>query len=74
MEVVPTHAYSIEVYNITHSAYPPIQLSFPTVGSLHGIQIFANKLKASLLSCYTSGAKVVWKQYCDRYALLDFPP
>ena len=53
-----THAYTH-----THTLQP----SFPTVGSIHGVQIFASKMEATLLSCYTSGAKVVWKQYCDRY-------
>lgn len=54
---------TMPIFIRTKGDVPP--WSFPILGSLHSIQIFASELQTSLLSCSTSSAKVVWKQYCS---------
>eukprot|EP00731_Ephydatia_muelleri_P006406 Em0003g654a len=47
---------------------PP--LSFPVVGSLNGVHLFASNLKTSLLSCTNDGVKVVWKCFYQSITLI----
>ena len=57
-----THTH-IHTHTHTHTH---TQLSFPVVGSLNGVHLYASNMKTSLLSCLNGGAKVVWKCFYER--------
>ncbi|KAL5502604.1 hypothetical protein EMCRGX_G009405 [Ephydatia muelleri] len=55
---------------ITAETGVPLFLSFPVVGSLNGVHLFASNLKTSLLSCTNDGVKVVWKCFYQSITLI----
>lgn len=44
-----------------------LQLPFPVVGSLNGVHMFCETNGIDLQSCLTDDAKVIWKNFCDRW-------
>lgn len=63
-----TAATGVPLFIRTKGEVPP--LSFPVVGSLNGVQLYATNLKAALLSTTSGGATVLWKTFHDSITLI----
>lgn len=48
------------------------QLPFPVIGSLNAVHMFASNHGASLKSTTTDDAKIVWRDFYDRYTLVRY--